>query len=918
MPAWEANFEIETHNLSGFVSSVLDLSSLWSQIGTFLNLLEQALKGKVFGVSLPIIGNKLKDGADLIDKIRTAISGGTGSTEDAIQQTLFNLLGPAALNVLNIDPNFDGDPALTYHDIPVDFSVPNQVLIDLKINKTGYQSSVPIDFNAGIPGLGLTVTPGSTVNVSMNWDAELELGVSKQLGFFFDANHSHLNVDVAASLSPTFQAIGTLGFLQLNLVNHPNPAPGENTQLGLDFAVNLQDPTGGDGKVTYSELTSPGFDFTGLVSATASGSAVINLDATASFGGNAAFPSVGTNIFFQWMLPTFSTTASTADMGDEPTLEFRNTYLDAGSFIGNFLKPYVKDITDALAPIQPILNVLEAPLPIFSDLGPLTSLLDTDHDGKVTLIELYEAYTGFNGATSGDGVPDNSAFKFLKQIDTIDKIATKIESFTGGSGLQVPIGSFTVGGGTDIRSLSNLQNVVPQVLGQAQDFINNLENIGSQAADQVADILNSFSTGDPSDDGTASGGESGGFSGGDATIAFPIYQNPASVIQLLFGKDIDLVTLAFTPFKFNAGFDDFIPILGPLGIDLAGNFQAIIRASFGYDTHGLRTLINDPTHNPADLLDGFYMVDDDKPGEVDEVYVNASIRAAAAADIVVASVSVGGGIIGTVEGDLNDPNEDGRVHLDEVADADCLINIHGYVDAFLDAEAKVDLLFYSHTWTYDIAQTRLLDFLYTCGPSPFDPVLGEVNNGVLTLNMGPNAGLRANATNMFADTNGNEDEAFHVSQKRDSLGNIVAGTLTVSWMDFTPRFYRCHEHRGRRRRRERFDHRRSGRERTRHAERRQRRRHAASRYGGIDFVWRRWQRCRSRRERYLDRRRRGRSDFWRRRRRQDLWRRRERYHLRRRRERHDRRPSRRRHDSRRRWQRYADRRRRQRQAVWRQ
>src|SRR5262249_37385233 len=85
-----SNFEIETHNLSGFVSSVLDVSSLWGGINTFLNLLEQALRGKVFGVNLPLVGNKLKDGADLIDRIRTALGGASGTTQDAIQQVLFN------------------------------------------------------------------------------------------------------------------------------------------------------------------------------------------------------------------------------------------------------------------------------------------------------------------------------------------------------------------------------------------------------------------------------------------------------------------------------------------------------------------------------------------------------------------------------------------------------------------------------------------------------------------------------------------------------------------------------------------------------------------------------------------------------------------------------------------------------------
>src|SRR5262249_55052939 len=155
----------------------------------------------------------------------------------------------SALNVLDLNPAYGGDPnTLTYEDVPVDFSNPDQALVDLKIKKTGFQSSVPIDFNAGIPGLGLTGTPGSAVNVSMDWDVELKLGVSKQLGFFFDTSGSHFGVSANASLSQTplpFMAIGQLGFLQVNLKEHPNPAPGENTHLGLNFNVNLLDPTGG-------------------------------------------------------------------------------------------------------------------------------------------------------------------------------------------------------------------------------------------------------------------------------------------------------------------------------------------------------------------------------------------------------------------------------------------------------------------------------------------------------------------------------------------------------------------------------------------------------------------------------------------------------------------------------------------------
>lgn len=777
-----SEFIIETHNLAGFANSVFDVSSLWGGIDTFLNLLEQALRGKVFGVNVPLVGNKLKNGADLIEQIRTKVSGASGTTKDAIQQALFDLLGPGpGLNVLDISANFDGDPALTYHDVPVDFSVPDQALVDLKIKKTAFQSSIPINFDIGLPGLGLSVAPPAAVNVSMNWDVELQLGVSKALGFFFNTAGSHFAVDVTAT-APGFNATGQLGFLQLNLVNHPNPAPGENTHLGLHFAVNMQDPVGGDGKVTAGELAAPGFNYLGLVSATASGEAVVNLDAQATFGGNAAFPSLGTNLFINWQLPSFNTANSASDMGSKPTLAFRNTYLDAGSFIGDFLKPYVQTITDALAPIAPIIGFLEQRLPIFSDISALRSLLDADHDGKVTPIELYEAYTGFQGGSFGGGVPDNPAFRFIKQVDTIYKIANKIESFSSHGNLRVPIGSYDLGA-ADVRSLSSLQNVIPNFTGGSQDFIAGLQSLVGSNSDAAAilDILDDFTAGATASDG----GQSSGFSGGDASVAFPIYQHPSSALQLLFGKNIDLVTLTFTPFKFDAGFDKFISLLGPLGILLSGSFNATIRPSFGYDSHGLSEFVNDPSHNPADLLDGLYMVDDDTPGKADEVEIHAQIRAAAALDVAVASVSVGGGILGDVEGDLADPNNDGRVHLDEVDDPACLLNIHGYVDAFLDAEATVDLWLYSHTWTYDIAKTRLFDFTYSCGPSPFDPILADVNGGVMTLHMGPHAAERADATNQFADIDGDEDEAFHVSQKRDASGNIVAGTLTVSWMNFS-------------------------------------------------------------------------------------------------------------------------------------
>ncbi len=50
----------------------------------------------------------------------------------------------------------------------------------------------------------------------------------------------------------------------------------------------------------------------------------------------------------------------------------------------------------------------------------------------------------------------------------------------------------------------------------------------------------------------------------------PILANPASAFQLLLGKNVPLITYETPQLNLSFGFNEFFPIIGPLGADLAG------------------------------------------------------------------------------------------------------------------------------------------------------------------------------------------------------------------------------------------------------------------------------------------------------------------------------------------------------------
>ena len=144
-----------------------------------------------------------------------------------------------------------------------------EALFDLNLGQTSKLLSTPIYFDIGIPGLGLEIPHTDeqepTVDVNLGWGFNLGFGVSRMDGFFWDTSaENELNVDVTATI-PGFQAVGTLGFLQLDVTDDQ----ADPSRLEMGFAIDITDLQGGNDRLTWNEMTSQGFDPFKMVDATA-------------------------------------------------------------------------------------------------------------------------------------------------------------------------------------------------------------------------------------------------------------------------------------------------------------------------------------------------------------------------------------------------------------------------------------------------------------------------------------------------------------------------------------------------------------------------------------------------------------------------------------------------------------------------
>ncbi len=210
---------------------------------------------------------------------------------------------------------------------------------------------------------------------------------------------------------------------------------------------------------------------------------------------------------------------------------------------------------------------------------------------------------------------------------------------------------------------------------------------------------------------------------------------------MLLGKSVPIVTYEMPQLGLNFSFSEFFPIIGPLGADLAGSIGAQAEVGFGFDTSGFQEYASGGFRDPGLILDGFY-VDDHQT----QLQLYGSISAYAAIDLGIIQAGIGGGLFASVDFALHDPSGTGLVHLQDI-EADfqkgTIFDASGALDAYLSAYVEINLLFFSHRWTFQIASVTLATISEPAPSTPPVPQLATLEpGGVLRLNVGPYASQR--------------------------------------------------------------------------------------------------------------------------------------------------------------------------------
>ena len=688
------------NNLTGLVTRWDDL----------LNLLIDALDGEVFGIQIPLVGDKLSDAASFLKDLRDQVQGGIenlGSAPvDAVRDALFDVLGPPGLNWLK---DVSGDGLLTpADDIPFTADA-DMVQFDIALHQDLTALNVPLDFDIGLPALGLDVD--GDVRVRASFDLDIGFGFSRDDGPYIETSVvDELVIRLLADV-PGLSATGNLAFLQLDVQDNPSaPSFFDGT-----FTVDLIDPNLLMGRQRLSLSDFQSVAFSDVVSASVDATADVNLNLVASFGGRAAFPSLHGDFNLDW---SFTGADPRAGPANEPLIAFNNLQLDAGEFLSDLFGSTLRSVQQILDPLDPVIQVLTFKLPVID----------------LSLVEMAQRF-------------GNSTLQFIAAAVDIIQLVQSIPVFNGS--ILIDLGSFDLAG-TDVRTLSDLSNVVPNTLSTGSPKTQ-LAALDAQAAN----FLNQAETVD-----------GGGF-------AFPIFNDPTKAFGLFMGKDVDLVLFDMAPLKLELGKTFSIPIFPPLYAEITGRAGVEADFAFGYDTVGLRRLAASGFSDFAAVADGFFVSDRgnaDGTGEnVAELVFSGLVSIAGVVDLAVVRGGIEGGIEVTIDMNLNDPDGNGRVRLDEIVDnflrgPHCLFDTSGMLDVFLQPflkfGIKLPVVGFKTLFEVDLPGFRetLLDFNLACGDVPaVVPVLGSVDQGVLTLNMGPRA-----ADRLEVDTD-DDDESFTIS-----------------------------------------------------------------------------------------------------------------------------------------------------------
>lgn len=536
-----------------------------------------------------------------------------------------------------------------------------------------YVMGTDLNFDLGFPGLGLKGQGG--VGLELAWRLNFGIGISEDKGFYLILlDDEEMKVDVNISLADKKQESLIFGQLAGLGVKLSNKVEGEglvDEVAGASFALDWKKKA--DGK-TIGEIISevPEFKWDAKVDLKYQIEVGV-VGKNSSVSGN--FPNITGAFEFKWNKDENIT-----------SLGFSSMKVNLGSFVKGTLGPVVSQIKSVLDPIKPYIDFLTAPFPVLDDLGLSISPLDLakmcNPDIKVDFIYAMQ--------------------DLLVLADRIEKCVNKeidlpdLQLFDGSDAAKKTSEKFLNGS----EKLSSLA----KNFGQYIDFEDKTLTTEESFA-KLAELFN---------DGMAASVDSSGVSGGFSTSVGKsewtfFWDNPSQIYELLLGKDIALVTYHMPSLDFRFNWDEFFPVLGPLGVRASITFGAKVDFTFGYDTLGVRQWVKSDFKDVGKLMNGFYI---DNSNGKPELTFYGGLSASAELNIG-AKAGVGGGVDIDIYLDAFDPNKDGKVRIGEIKtiikelNALSLFDVRGEITAQLSAYIK--FLFYTERWNIT-SKITLLSF----------------------------------------------------------------------------------------------------------------------------------------------------------------------------------------------------------------
>ncbi|HEX8911120.1 MAG TPA: calcium-binding protein, partial [Humisphaera sp.] len=717
----------------------VDFAGLALKVDSSLNKLDATLATVGNLAQLPVVGKKLSaiaDVANVAEKFHGELTSalvalGKDPSDAAIRKAIVDNLGPAKINILadaNGDKAVDGKDVAIIHGGSGDLSVKISLAKSFGIGKTA--------FDVGLPAIPFAKVSGTAaLGLSFAFD-NLTFGFKGGSAFFGGASDDQIRLGLTASLDAGAIA-GNLGFLKFTATD---------ANAGPELQANYTVPIGDNGNLAGTP--------------TLSGGALVKLHLAASLGagggGALAGPNIGADFVLDWKFNGGSANAKL--LGSAPHVAFQNVQLGLGSYISAAVAPVIEKIQVFTKPLQPVIDVLEARLPVVSDLSNAVG------QGDVSLISIAKVIAGTGGLPADVQALLDLAIGIEGVVKTIDSI----EKQSNNPNLVLNLGDYDLGGGgKDIRSIAGFGG------DYTKASLSDLSAVQTKAAEAISSQIGKLPFG-PALQGVIK--QFGGGNSASVRLTFPLFDDPSSAVQLLLGRDVDLV-------KFDAkahlgeDYDVDFPST-PIAIGIKGGVGVDAAFSVGYDTFGLREAV--AGGGLGKLADGLYFGGDTHFNIAGELGAHAGLG------IVVFEIGVEGGAKLDIGLSINHGSDidkvDAKVRVPELGDY--LFNVGGELSGYLDAYVKIGVDvpfvgFVGYEKDFNIAGGTIFKFNVDAIPNPFKgpkgpPKLAAVEGGVLKLNMGSRAGLRNNEIN-HADG----DENFYVSPDSDPdhKGNVLVSAF---------------------------------------------------------------------------------------------------------------------------------------------